>query len=578
MTTKYMPREALEKKFSRRMPMVRWYNPFQLASTGVDTLLSDIFGTRADQRQIEALAFEQPYGFDYTQVGQPDEKGEPTGGAPREEIWLDYVADTGDGWNSTYTVANALAEPALRLRKEDGETIETKRGSILVMGGDMVYPVASREEYQRRLVFPFEAVLHHTERDHPHLYAIPGNHDWYDGLVAFMRLFCTGRWLGGWKTQQSRSYFALKLPHRWWLVATDVQLHSDIDREQVKYFQEVMERMKDGDRIILVNAEPFWIYTKKEGDEDPFESEESNFEFLRKKVFGNHDESEKRVPIGAFIAGDLHHYRRHEDGLGIQKITAGGGGAFLHPTHTKEVQGLKEHKCYPNRKISRRLTWWNLAFLRLNPRFGLVTGLLYALTAWTTRAELGMPLPKILDALHGVVEASVRSPASVFWILIAVGALVAFADKDSTAKRVGLGVGHAVLHLAAIFFIGWAATYWTMAFSSFESIPQLLAAGLLTFAGGYVIGPLIMGIYLLVALNVLNAHANESFSALAHEHYKSFLRLHIGKSGALCIYPIGIERVSQKWKIEARQDGGGEIVSDDPKATEPELIEGPIPI
>lgn len=32
-----------------------------------------------------------------------------------EELWMDFFADTGDGGNSTYTVARALASPNLRV-------------------------------------------------------------------------------------------------------------------------------------------------------------------------------------------------------------------------------------------------------------------------------------------------------------------------------------------------------------------------------------------------------------------------------------------------------------------------------
>lgn len=33
--------------------------------------------------------------------------------ASRQEVWLDFMADTGDGGNSTYAVARALAAPQL---------------------------------------------------------------------------------------------------------------------------------------------------------------------------------------------------------------------------------------------------------------------------------------------------------------------------------------------------------------------------------------------------------------------------------------------------------------------------------
>ena len=67
--------------------------------------------------------------------------------------------------------------------------------------------------------------------------ALPGNHDWYDGLTAFLRLFTQDRMIGGWRTEQKRSYFTVQLPHRWWLVGLDSQLDSYFDDPQLKYFE-----------------------------------------------------------------------------------------------------------------------------------------------------------------------------------------------------------------------------------------------------------------------------------------------------------------------------------------------------
>ena len=124
----------------------------------------------------------------------------------------------------------------------------TKRGDVLVFGGDAVYPVASREAYERQLVAPYRTALPSVEPPYPKVFAVAGNHDWYDSLVAFTRIFCTGgkRRFAAWQTHQSRSYFAIKLPHGWWLVGTDVQLESDIDDPQLEYFGE--DRRLDGAR------------------------------------------------------------------------------------------------------------------------------------------------------------------------------------------------------------------------------------------------------------------------------------------------------------------------------------------
>ena len=69
-------------------------------------------------------------------------------------MWVDYVSDLGDGFNSTYTVAYLLAQPELEF---GGET--TQRGRILVMGGDQVYPVPKRSHYENRLLGPYRAAM-----------------------------------------------------------------------------------------------------------------------------------------------------------------------------------------------------------------------------------------------------------------------------------------------------------------------------------------------------------------------------------------------------------------------------------
>lgn len=114
-----------------------------------------------------------------------------------DELWLDYVADLGDGFNATYSMAYLLAQPHLDV---DGRPLP--RGRILVMGGDHVYPTVSGKQYEDRFKGPYRAALPQPPPDvpQPTLYALPGNRDWHDGLTAFLRLFAlTGeepyRWL-----------------------------------------------------------------------------------------------------------------------------------------------------------------------------------------------------------------------------------------------------------------------------------------------------------------------------------------------------------------------------------------------
>lgn len=41
-------------------------------------------------------------------------------------------------------------------------------------------------------------------------------------------------WLGGWLLPQEKSYFALKLPHGWWMFGLDLALTHDIDMCQLR--------------------------------------------------------------------------------------------------------------------------------------------------------------------------------------------------------------------------------------------------------------------------------------------------------------------------------------------------------
>jgi hypothetical protein len=102
-------------------------------------------------------------------------------------LWIDFVADTGDDHDVSRAVASMIfAEYALP------DAAELPRGDILLFGGDTAYPVATGEEIARRLVSPFNEVLRErlTAADPPRvLLGIAGNHDWYDGLDGFGRLF-----------------------------------------------------------------------------------------------------------------------------------------------------------------------------------------------------------------------------------------------------------------------------------------------------------------------------------------------------------------------------------------------------
>jgi hypothetical protein len=543
-----MPVAAVPPPPERRRPMVGWFDPGPLVTTAFDVLVSTLFGRHSDYRLLEALATaDQEAFFDYTL----DESGQP-----RDGLWLDYVADTGDGWNSTYAVAYWLTRPSLPATDEHGRSSETRPGRLLVFGGDQVYPTANRRDYQDRLVRPFETARNYSAAPEPDVFALPGNHDWYDSLVSFTRLFCSQRWFQGWRTRQRRSYFALRLPGHWWLVATDFQLGSDIDALQVAYFKRVAAAMQPGDRIILCSAEPHWVLSETYQGLDP-EVNENNLHYLE----GVFERAGARPRV--YLAGDLHHYRRHAHEDGTQKITAGGGGAFLHPTHGTDVStlagGFTQRAAFPDEGTSRRLAWWNVLFPAINPRFGWVTGGIYLLVGWWWQTG---GLGRVIGPL-----------------LVLLG-FVLFTDTHATWYRRVAGSLHGAAHLATAYGVGILGSGLAQAFQRAVpeaaswplTAPSIVGAALL--AGGWVVGSLVMGLYLLVSLNVFGRHSNEAFSALRIEDFKHFIRLHIDGDGRLRIFPIGLTRVPRAWKpVPGAGPQDAQLEPDDARATPPASIE-----
>jgi hypothetical protein len=579
--------------------MVGWYDPLQLLDAGIKSLVSKIVGQRSDQRIVQALAARRPEYYDYTcryRDGRDGPYLDPT--RRRDEIWIDFICDTGDGWNSTYALAYTASQPTLDLADPtSGQTQRLLRGDLLIFGGDEVYPTPSRAEYHRRLIVPWEtAFADGSGDDSPHVFAIPGNHDWYDGLSAFARLFCSnvgGRHFAAWRTRQRRSYFALKLPASWWLIGSDGQLQADIDTPQIEYFRQVADRhMQPGDRVIVCLASPIWVLAHKYREFGGV-FDETDLLYLRDEVFAR-----RGVQMSVFLAGDNHHYRRHEEVdpeeplAPIQKITAGGGGAFLHPTHDEDVSELEEERAmpderrrryalkasYPDVAQSARLAFGNLAFAWHNPKFGVVPAAVYSMTIWMVSAAMSRPRPvSVSEAIELTVRAFDHNPALTLWMLFLLAMFVTFTDTHSRLYRVAGGAAHVGAHWTAMFAIGWSAHALAVWLAPAFTAARIGLLTVLVVAGGWLAGSFLTGLYLLVSLNVFGRHSEEAFSSLRIQDYKNFLRLHVAPDGTLTIYPIKLPRVPRRWRAsnpEPARHSPSRLVPDEP--LDPALIESPI--
>ncbi|HQU84780.1 MAG TPA: metallophosphoesterase [Pyrinomonadaceae bacterium] len=608
--------------------MTEWYNPKQLLKTGIKTAISTIIGENADPRLVAASSKSDKF-FDFSKRLVKENYDYEPFGAEKKEIWIDYVSDVGDGWNPTYSVAYSLAKEELEV---GGIVEKLPRGEILIFGGDGVYPTATTEEYEKKLVKPYrmafnasrhgeipkiketESIVLETDgqpkefanlKTKPHVFALPGNHDWYDSLVSFQKIFCThlfnGRtFAGGWRTRQKRSYFALKLPQKWWLLGIDLQLSHNIDVPQLEYFEKVLQQMEEGDKVVLCVPEPYWVKAIKYQDlpeaYEKFAEKEESIEKLEKIL------EDKKVKLKLYLAGDLHHYRRFEAGEGaekVHKITAGGGGAFLHPTHDfdfrknnprgkAKADKFKLKKQYPSYKQSKKLDWQNLlCFIPNNRWFGVVPALLYPLLALLLHGKVEGEFTWTKPIQVTIVRL-VEEPISLLIVTLVIAGLIFFTDSNSKTQKYFGGGLHGVVHLAFILGLGWLGYFLMTLILPNHSIEGFYiwheaVVNLVLFLcvlsvcafGGYFIGSFIMGAYLFISLR-RGRHDNEAFSALHVEDYKNFLRMHIDTDGSLTIYPLKIETVSREWNPVEKN---GEIVSFEPKnKIKPELIEKIEPI
>ncbi|XP_042508858.1 uncharacterized protein LOC122084572 [Macadamia integrifolia] len=481
-----LPVEEYEKLRKQQMKpdfldMVPWYSgtSADLFKTVFDLLVSvTVFVGRFDMRVMQAAMSKVHEG------GQKDDLLFDHF-SEKEDLWFDFMADTGDGGNSSYAVARLLAQPSIQV-KFSNSMRALPRGNLLLIGGDLAYPNPSAFTYEKRLFRPFEYALqppscYNPEHiavnkpevpcaesslrryDGPQCFVIPGNHDWFDGLQTFMRHICHRSWLGGWLLPQKKSYFALQLPKGWWVFGLDQALHVDIDVYQFKFFAELIrDKVGENDSVIIMTHEPNWLLDWYWNDV----SGKNVSHLIRDHLKG-------RCKLR--MAGDLHHYMRHsfvpsDKPVYVQHLLVNGcGGAFLHPTHVfsnfKKLYGTsyESKAAYPSFEDSSRIALGNiLKFRRKNWQFDFIGGIIYFILAFSMfpQCHLGHILrddsfsghlksffSTVWSAFEYMLKYSYVSYAGMLLLLIVAFCFVP--SKVSRKRRAIIGILHVSAHMAA---------------------------------------------------------------------------------------------------------------------------------
>jgi uncharacterized membrane protein HdeD (DUF308 family) len=283
------------------------------------------------------------------------------------------IGDTGEGDASQHVLRDQLLEVAWR---EDVR--------FVVISSDVVYPNGSMTDYEAKFWLPFKGVR-------KPVYAIPGNHDWYDALEAFAATFfeadaasaamharvnadlrmtsSTDSRISGLIAEAARLRGEYEVPtglqrgpffevqaERFALVAIDTGVVKKIDPAQRAWLESALERAR-GKLTMAVVGHPFYA-----GGHD---ATTDNEEFASlKRLLLDHG-------VTIMMAGDTHDFEYYADppspGVpAVHYFVNGGGGAYLSfgtalqwPANPPTAAwAIYPDRRAVSRKLEARTPWW----------------------------------------------------------------------------------------------------------------------------------------------------------------------------------------------------------------------------
>jgi hypothetical protein len=283
------------------------------------------------------------------------------------------IGDTGEGDASQH----ALRDQLLAVTRRDDVR-------FVVINSDVVYPNGSMIDYESNFWLPFKGVT-------KPVFAIPGNHDWYDALEGFLATFLepdaarkamlaraeadlrltssTGARIDGLVAEAARLRGEYAVPtgsqrgpffefqsSRFALLAIDTGIVKRIDPAQWTWLEGALDRAK-GKLTMAVLGHPLYAksYDMAQGNE-PFAE--------LKRLLLDHG-------VTIVLAGDTHDFEYYAEPPRdarpvVHHFVNGGGGAYLSlgtALDWPEKPVTSEWAFYPSRealvtKIEARTPWW----------------------------------------------------------------------------------------------------------------------------------------------------------------------------------------------------------------------------
>jgi hypothetical protein len=548
---------------------IRWYGATSLLGHFRNLVATAIASESVDSRDwMRPLAPEEML-TSVTRVLGVENKGTLLASLGRP-LWIDWVADTGDDHDVSREVGRMLF--ADYADEQPRGTTLLPRGEVLLFGGDTAYPVATAEEIYRRLVKPWNEILRHGQGagDRPRvLLGIPGNHDWYDGLDGFARLF-RRRVDATKRTDESDRSLAqhARIRHRRdrnvGLVARGLHLDevggtlkmirdawrairafwrgTKVDRRRrltLEGYEAVQEssywalplapgldlwgvdrqlgrldyRQRSyfqGRRRVIGEAARIWFVAP-----DPAIAFGEQWEFGERMLRACNLSLERDCLL--YQCGDLHQYERRIVQRSLHVI-AGGGGAFLHGTRIVHDPKPAE-AAYPNAATTRRLA----LEVPLRLMLGRAGYLVHIAAAMIASFELGVGW----HARQRFLGISILTSVVIAWALYVIAGHQRAHPRRVLAVAIPFGAALGLLPMALSFLLRAAA----------RSVPLLGRDTLVMFVDAFA-SAFVFGLFLTVcALGGLEMQ--QVFTVLGHPGYKHFVRMRVLPDGTIDAWVIG---------------------------------------
>jgi 3',5'-cyclic AMP phosphodiesterase CpdA len=262
---------------------------------------------------------------------------QPKGVTDTTDFSFVVIGDPGEGDPSQYVLKDQIL------------TVSNKPDiKFVVISSDIVYPSGAMKDYERKFFLPFKGVT-------KPIYAIPGNHDWYDALDAFVATFytpeaarlaiearmqsdlkftaTTDRAVQSLIKQASilRKEYQLPVGYQnapffqvsndyFVFLSIDTGVLRRVDATQLAWIKAVLEASK-GKYVMALLGHPFYAIGEYQGNMNP------DFKALHDLL--------RAHKVSLIMAGDTHdleYYKempQNNDGHTMHHFVNGGGGAYL---------------------------------------------------------------------------------------------------------------------------------------------------------------------------------------------------------------------------------------------------------